>query len=423
MIFTTFQEAQAWIENSHRFGDKLDLKRMNLACELLNHPENSFQSIHVAGTNGKGSTANFLKNILFEAGYKVGFYTSPYVVKFNERIGINHDFISDDDVIKYANELSVLWEKVFTDYNEAITFFEILTLMAFLYFRDQQITYGVIEVGLGGLLDATNVITPVVSVITNISYDHMKQLGNTLESIALNKLGIVKPGRPLVTSVEEESLFSLFKEYTLNLGSSLTMIDFTQVSDITVGEYTTFTYKNETYTLQLPGFHQVKNACLAIETIQTFKQALHIEIKVNEMKRGLFSTLWPGRFEIFHHQIILDGAHNIGGIESLEKTLLAMYPDKYIKCLFCMMKDKEHYKVISDLDEIVDEFHFTEIPYPRRADAEELFLESNHAFKFVHHDFVEAFETLSILKPNEILLVTGSLYFISEIRKLLVPQE
>ncbi|MBU1145430.1 MAG: bifunctional folylpolyglutamate synthase/dihydrofolate synthase [Firmicutes bacterium] len=419
-MFTTFLEAKEWIENLHRFGEKLDLHRMSIACEVLGHPEKAFKSIHIAGTNGKGSTANYIKNILIEAGYKVGIYTSPYVVKFNERIGINYDFISDENVLKYTNILKELWDKIFLETGDSVTFFEVLTLMCFIYFKDEKIEYGVIEVGLGGTLDATNIITPIVSCITNISYDHMKQLGNTLESIALNKLGIVKEGIPLITSVENESLFPLFYEITSKNHSKITFIDFNQIKEVNVSEVTSFEYYNELYKLLLPGFHQVKNACLAIETIRELNLSNDLKITVDHIKAGLIKTTWPGRFEIFHHSIILDGAHNIGGVESLKKTLEAMYPNKYIKCLFCMMKDKEHLKIIAELDNVVDEFHFTEIPYPRRADAEELFFESFHEKKFIHHDFEKAFNELSVLKDNEILLVTGSLYFISEIRKLIV---
>ncbi|MDY0023874.1 MAG: Mur ligase family protein, partial [Candidatus Izemoplasmatales bacterium] len=199
-MFKTVSEAQNWIENIKRFGSKLDLKRMEKVVEILGHPEKSFKSVHVAGTNGKGSTSTYLKSILAQAGFKVGIYTSPYVVKFNERIAINDEYISDDDLVKYANILYPLTEKMLLE-DETVTFFEILTLMSFLYFKDNQVDYAIIEVGLGGLLDATNVIIPEISVITNISYDHMKQLGNTLESIALNYLGIVKDNVPLFTSI------------------------------------------------------------------------------------------------------------------------------------------------------------------------------------------------------------------------------
>ncbi|MDD4987340.1 MAG: bifunctional folylpolyglutamate synthase/dihydrofolate synthase [Candidatus Izemoplasmatales bacterium] len=422
-MFTTFEEAKNWIENAHRFGEKLDLDRMKLACERLGHPEASFKSIHVAGTNGKGSTANYLKNILCESGLKVGIYTSPYVIKFNERIGINDEFISDQEVVGYANLLNGLWDEIYNTYHDAITFFELLTLMAFLYFREHQIDFAVVEVGLGGLLDATNVIVPEISCITNISFDHMKQLGNTLESIALNKLGIVKEGVPLITSIEEKTLFPLFSEITAKRHARLKIVDFKQINQVAIGEITSFRYRDQPYEIQLPGMHQVKNACLAIEVIRELRVRNHLTINEKAIFDGLKRTRWPGRFEIFDHQVILDGAHNIGGIESLIQTLKTMYHGVVIKCLFCMMKDKEHKRVIIELDNAVDEFYFTEIDYPRRANAEDLFLESHHPKKFLVPDYRTIFPKLRAeLKKNEILVVTGSLYFISDIRKLLITE-
>jgi dihydrofolate synthase/folylpolyglutamate synthase len=420
-MFTTFEDAKNWIENAHRFGEKLDLERMKLACEILNHPEASFKSIHVAGTNGKGSTVNYIKNILLQADLKVGVYTSPYVVKFNERIGINDAFITDTEVLEYANILVGLWDQVYETYQDAITFFELLTLMAFLYFRDHQVDYAVVEVGLGGLLDATNVITPEITCITNISYDHMKQLGNTLESIALNKLGIVKEGIPLISAIEEKSLFPLFSEVTSKRHSRLKIVDFSLINQVEIGEVTVFHYRNQAYEIVLPGMHQVKNACLAIEVIRELRLRSRLPIKEEAIFQGLKRTRWPGRFEIFDHQVILDGAHNIGGVESLIQTLKAMYRGYYIKCLFCMMKDKEHEKVIMELDNVVDEFHFTEIDYPRRANAADLYQESHHPHKYLEPDYRQIFASLrSGLGKNEILVVTGSLYFISDIRKLIV---
>lgn len=420
-MFNTFQEAVNWIENSHRFGEKLDLVRMNLACELLGHPEKTFRSIHVAGTNGKGSTTNFIKNILYDAGYSVGIYTSPYVVKFNERIGLNNDFITDEEVVYYANILKELWNQVYRDYNDSITFFEILTLMCFLYFRDKKIDIAVVEVGLGGLLDATNVINPMISVITNISYDHMKQLGNTLESIALNKLGIVKKNRPLVTTEDNPSLKGLFEKTCLENQSKLVMINPDDITEIKVGKSTEFMFQQSRYKLNLTGFHQVKNAALATMCIDTLKEMKEINVNERNIYQGLFNTTWPGRFEIFHQNIVLDGAHNIGGIESLITSIKLVFPHYRVKCLFCMMKDKEHYRVISDLDSIVDEFHFTQIDYHRSATAQELFEESHCVTKYQHIDAIEAFHLLTkSLKNDEVLIITGSLYFVSYIRPYLL---
>lgn len=422
-MFTSFEEAKNWIENAHRFGEKLDLDRMKLACELLGHPESSFKSIHVAGTNGKGSTVNYLKNILCESGLTVGIYTSPYVVKFNERIGINDQFISDLEVLHYANILQGLWDDVYNTYQDAITFFELLTLMAFLYFQDNQVDIAVVEVGLGGMLDATNVIIPEISCITNISYDHMKQLGNTLESIAMNKLGIVKEGVPLITAIEEKTLYPLFSEITSKRHARLKIVDFNQINQVTIGEITAFHYRDQPYEIQLPGMHQVKNACLAIEVIRELRLRNHLTITEDAIFQGLKRTRWPGRFEIFDHRVILDGAHNIGGVYSLIQTLKSMYHGYFIKCLFCMMKDKEHEKVITELDNVVDEFYFTEIDYPRRANASDLFQESHHPQKYLVPDYRTIFPKLRAeLGNNEILVVTGSLYFISDIRKLIVKE-
>lgn len=418
-MFKTINEAQVWIENIKRFGSKLDLTRMEKATKLLGHPEKEFKSIHVGGTNGKGSTSTYLKKILSHAGFKVGIYTSPYVVKFNERIGINDEYISDEDMVNYANILYPLTEKMLEE-DETVTFFEVLTLMSFLYFRDQKVDYAIIEVGLGGLLDATNVINPEISVITNISYDHMKQLGNTLESIALNKLGIVKDNVPLVTAIENINLFPLFAEVTAEHNSRLKIINFDMATNIVVKEVTTFKYQENQYMLNLTGYHQVKNAILAIETIRLLRILNHIQINENDIYEGLKTAFWPGRFEIFNKNIVIDGAHNIGGIQALIKSAKSVFSGKYIKCLFSVMRDKEHKKMIEELDNFCDELYFTEFEYQRRADAEELFLESSHYHKSFHKDYKDIFFKLSDLKENEVLIVTGSLYFISEIRKLLI---
>ncbi|MCK5731420.1 MAG: bifunctional folylpolyglutamate synthase/dihydrofolate synthase, partial [Tenericutes bacterium] len=311
-MFKKFEETIDWIENIKKFGSRLDLSRMIKVLDELDNPQNDFRTIHVAGTNGKGSTASYIKSILIEAGFKVGIYTSPYVVKFNERITVNNKYISNSDVIKYANIVFPIWERLYK-LGDVVTFFEVLTVICFLYLRDQKVDFGVIEVGLGGILDATNVITPEISVITNISYDHMNVLGNTLESIALNKLGIVKPNVPVVTTVENKKLFSLFQEIALKNNSELTFVNMSDIKDIELSEITRFSYKGNKYQSNLSGYFQVKNASLAIETIGILNEKLHLNVTNRNIELGLINTKWPGRFEIFNKNIVLDGAHNIGG--------------------------------------------------------------------------------------------------------------
>ncbi|QWC00667.1 bifunctional folylpolyglutamate synthase/dihydrofolate synthase [Mycoplasmatota bacterium] len=421
-MFTTREEAQNWIENIKRFGSRLDLSRITKVLEILENPHLDFKSIHVAGTNGKGSTSNFIKNILVDAGFKVGLYTSPYVVEFNERIKINHENISDEKLVEYTNILHDVSEKLIEENPEnIITFFEVLTVISFLYFRDQEVDYAIIEVGLGGLLDATNVIKPEISVITNVSYDHMKQLGNTLESIALNKLGIVKKNVPLVTSIEDMHLFPLIHEIASKNESRVKIVNFDLVKNDHVGIQTTFTYQENDYVLNLTGQHQIKNAVLSIEVIRLLRLINNLNITENNIKNGLVNTYWPGRFEIFNSQIVIDGAHNIGGIKALKDSVKAVFKGKNIKCLFSVMKDKQHKQMIEELDNFCDELYFTEFEYQRRADAEELYFESTHYKKSYHHDYKEIlYKLLESLKKDDILLITGSLYFISEIRKLLI---
>lgn len=419
-MFKEFEATKNWIENIKKFGSKLDLSRITMVLERLGNPQNQFKSIHVAGTNGKGSTSSYLAKILREAGYKVGLYTSPYIVKFNERIVINNVYISDETIVTYANQIYPIWEE-FYDKNNTITFFEVLTIMCFLYFRDEAVDFAVIEVGLGGLLDATNVIQPIITLITNISYDHMNVLGDTLESIALNKLGIVKDHTPLITSIENEKLYPLFKKITQKHHAELVFVDFTKLTDVELSETTKFIYKSKEYITGLPGYHQAKNASLAIETINVLNQKYDLNISNEMIRKGLLETKWPGRFEIFNHNIVLDGAHNIGGIEALKKTVNKLYADKNVKCLVSIMADKEHLKIIEVLDNFCDELFFTEFDYARRADAKELFKESHHRNKKLYKDYKTIFLKLSkSLRDDEVLLVTGSLYFISEIRKLLV---
>jgi len=420
-MFSTFQEAVDWIEHAKRFTEKTDLTRMNRVCGWFGHPERAFRSVHVAGTNGKGSTANYIKNILQCAGYRTGIYTSPYVVKINERIGIDDELISDADFLRYANILKDSWDRLYLETGDSITFFEILTLMAFLYYRDRVVDIAVIEVGIGGLLDATNVITPAVSCITNISFDHMKQLGNTLESIAFNKLGIVKPGIPLVTSEADPVLLAQFSAVCADRGSRLRVVDFGKITQIELGETTKFRYFGKPYTLRLPGAHQVKNACLAIEAVQMLREQKEILLHERNILNGLAKTAWPGRFEIFDHRIILDGGHNPGAIATVKATVKTLYRGKKVKCLFAMMKDKDHATVLAEFEDFVDELHLTQIDYPRCAEASLLDAESRHPRKFVHPNAIEAFRYLSrTLAEDEILLVCGSLYLISDIRKLLV---
>lgn len=415
-MFTTVQDGINWIESVKRFGDKLDLSRMELACEILGHPERDLPVIHIAGTNGKGSTVSYLKHILLEQGYNVGTYTSPYIVRFNERITYNYNDITNEELLYYINKVHSLHQDVFETHHQVITFFELVTLISFLYFHDRDIDFCIYEVGLGGTLDATNVVHPMICAITSISYDHMGVLGNTLEEIALNKLGIVKEHVPLVTTVSDEGLISLFTSVTNKHHSELIQVNQKDITEIHYGQVTSFRYKDQPYKISMLGVHQVFNASLSIEILLQLEKRQLVRIENYNLQAGLLKTYWPGRMEIFGN-IILDGAHNIGGTTVLKESMDILYKDKYIKVLYTSMADKEYFDNIQVIETFADEIYFTEIDYHRCETAENLFNVSNHPHKYLRKDPLAALQELKQLKKNEVLLITGSLYFISYIRK------
>lgn len=415
-MFDSINEGIRWIESIKRFGDKLDLYRMELACKELGNPEKELHVIHIAGTNGKGSTVSYLKHILLEEGYSVGTFTSPYIVKFNERITENYNDISDEDLLKYINKVHDLYNEVLDKYDEIITFFELVTLISFLYFKDLKLDFVIYEVGLGGTLDATNVVMPIMTGITSISFDHMASLGNTIQEIALNKLGIVKEGIPLVTSVVDDELRELFKNYTSKLNSEMTVIERDLIQVDKYSTKTEFRYKGTPYTISMLGTHQVVNASLAIEITHQLNRLKKTDVHLSSIRMGLLNTFWPGRIEMFGN-IIIDGAHNIGGMTALKDSVQALFKGKYIKALYTSMADKEYFDIIKVLESFVDEVHFTEFDYPRCETADNLYDVSDHPHKFKHSDAIAALNDLKNVKNNEILLVAGSLYFISLIRK------
>lgn len=415
-MFTTSKEAIEWIESIKKFGSKLDLSRMQYACEQLNHPERSILTIHIAGTNGKGSTVSFLQSMLMASGYTVGTFTSPYIVSFNERISINKVPISDEDLLYYINQIYELYQTTLNTKGWVITFFECVTLISFLYFKETQPDIVIYEVGLGGTLDATNVITPLVSGITSISYDHMGVLGNTLESIARNKLGIVKTGVPLITTVDQPSLLPLFKDVAKEKDAPYKHID---VDDIEIHSYaneTHFTYQNTHYVSGLNGIHQPKNAVLAIELLRRLEQDRHISTIHDAMVEGIKQTFWPGRLERFGN-ILLDGAHNIGGMDALVQTI-KHWQLKTCHVLLTAMADKETDVLIKTIEPIATSITFTQFPYPRCETASRLYSLSTHEHKHQDSDAQHALKTLICKHPNDIILITGSLYFVSYMRPI-----
>ena len=410
-MFNQLQDAIIWIESQVKFKPKADLSRMYEAVNKLGNPEKSYKIIHVAGTNGKGSVCSYLSNILVNH-YKVGTFTSPYIIQFNERIKVNLEMISDADLLIEINEIYDFNVAFQNSYGESLSFFELITLMALKHFKKSGCEVVVLEVGIGGLLDATNVVDSDLAIITSIGFDHMQTLGNTLESIAYNKLGIVKKATPLIAAVDE-SLTDQFMKHAAEQGSFIHLIKDEDLLILNENPLQ-FTYEYHTYESGLLGLHQAKNAALAIAAINY----LFKKIQIKEIKAGIKKTTWPGRVEIISENplVILDGAHNTHGVDALVKTMQAYYKDKNIHVLFCAMADKDYKQMLESLSSIAKTMHVTHFDYKRVSALEDLLSHTPHPYKYAHKDAIDAYLHLIEIYKDDVILITGSLYFISLIR-------
>ena len=320
-----------YLYNLHRLGIKVGLSHTLKLLKRCGNPHKHYKSIHVAGTNGKGSTCSMVAEILIKAGYKVGVYSSPHLVRFNERIKINNTFIKDDEItsfIKYhKNDIEII---------EA-TFFETTTAMAFKHFAENNIDVAVIETGLGGRLDSTNVISPAITAITPISMDHREILGPDIETITKEKGGIIKPNVPVVLGKQEEISTSILRKISRSKNSSILSQEYPQ--NIIVSEQgTSFKIKNESFRTPLIGHHQAFNAALSIAIINQFDSKINSKI----IQKGLDKTTWPGRLQRMSIKppIFYDVAHNAKGIDAMLKTITSLYNCSPIG-LITLKSDKE----------------------------------------------------------------------------------
>lgn len=406
-MFKNKDEAIFYIENIKRKEKRTNLNRMHRALEMLGNPERAYKVIHVAGTNGKGSTVSYLTNILMEAGFSVGSFISPYVIKFNERIMYNLSYISDEDLVKYANIIYDLKLRL-EEEDEVITFFEFITLMGLLYFKDKHVEFAVVEVGLGGVLDATNIFDHALRIITNIGFDHMNALGNTLSEIADKKLGILHENEKLISAVDE-SLLKQFEDHSKELNSRLYWVN-NDIKDINESfKGVSFKYKNEEFRTPLLGIFQAYNAALAIEAVRQIMP----DISSRTIQSALDKTVWPGRLQIIKHKpiILIDGGHNIHGIDAVVKSIKGLTNQK-IHVLFTALKDKEIDKMLRALDEIASDYIFTTINDSRASSIMDILAVNQKPYKAID-DYKEALSYLDNFGPDEIILVTGSLHFIS----------
>ncbi len=398
----TYDETLNYIHSLGKFRYSAGLERINKVCQLLGNPQNDIKCIHIAGTNGKGSVAKFCAEILKTAGYKTGLFISPFVVDFKERIQINNEYISENDLI----ELSETVKETKVELNE----FEFITAVSLLYFRKEKVDFAVMETGLGGRLDATNVLSNVLcSTITKIGLDHTAILGDTIREITAEKCGIIKKNRPVVTVCNQErDALSFISGYTDNL----IIPEFPKIlnSDL---EGNRFLYRGEIFETSLIGVHQAYNAVTAIETIK----ASQIDVDENTIKIAIKNAVFPGRLEIVKQNptIILDGAHNPDGANALTEFLKKQGD---LTIILAMMKDKNYEEYLKIILKYAKRCIVTEIDNNRCMKAEDL---SSVAGKYSQNtecikDLDEAIEKSK--EYGDTVLITGSLYLVSAARKI-----
>ena len=424
-----YTETLAYLDSLGKFGIHLGMERIEALLKELGNPEQKVRTIHVTGTNGKGSVTSMITNILLVSGLKVGKFTSPHLVRYNERIEVDGKEISDQDFALVVTAVRRAVESVMAKGTDQPTQFEVLTAAAFLHFALQKLDYAVIEVGLGGLWDSTNVITPVVSVITNVSLDHTDRCGKTVEEIAMQKAGIIKDGVPVVTAAEGEALgpiqaMSLFKQAPLYIyGKAFTGQEVTssmegQTFTLSAGDY------HSNYEVKLPGAHQILNTAVAVVAA---KLASKQDNRINELAlhQGVALTKWPGRLERISQKpdVILDGAHNPAGAAVLRAALDKYYCGKKICFIFGMMGDKNISQVITTLFRKEDTVYTVRADEGTRAAEPEALAEQIGPQAKAMHDLAEAYKTaLAEVGEDGLVCVCGSLYLVGTFKKMLLNQ-
>lgn len=425
-----YEDAVFYIENGSVSTEKPGLKRMEQLLEKLGNPHKNLKVIHIAGTNGKGSSCSMISNILIEEGYKVGLYTSPHLDKYNERFMINNVCISDEKFVYYTLKIkSICDEMTKCEYGRP-TVFEILTALGFCYFNNENVDFVVLEVGLGGRFDATNVVEkPVVCGITSISFDHTAYLGNTLSEISFEKSGIIKKDCPVVLYSQSDEVYNVVKNIAFDRNAP-----FYYTEDIGINikseniEGTVFSVKNEycdyeNIKLNLLGEYQPYN-CVFVLTICKALKDRGIKLSYENIIKGLENTKWNGRMEICSENplIIIDGAHNAGGIDMLSKSIKRYFENKSITLVLGVLGDKEYKKMIELIMPVVDKVVITEPESIRKLNIEKLSetLSGYNKSVFKEKSIKKAVELAkSITEENGVIICSGSLYMVGEIRKIL----
>ena len=413
-----YTETLNFIHSFKGNGRRPQLERMRWLLKQAGNPQTHFPTVHIVGTNGKGSTTSYLQNILTKSGYQVGTFTSPYITRFNERISINGTEIPDKDLISLVEKAQVLLDDLeeHTNFGRP-TEFELVTLLMFLYFDLKQVDMAIIEAGIGGRLDSTNVLSPELAICTSIGFDHTETLGNSLLDIANHKAGVMRENTPILLGRVSAEVEHFFNQKSYDLQAPLAIID-REIQLLPKDNQTIqISYDHwESPNLKLPmlGQHQENNAGLAVTAAHILAQTFS-KITDKSIQEGIEETHWPGRSEWIGNNIYLDGAHNPQGIASLKQVLKDNFANRRVHILFAGLRRKplaDLLEELKDYDITVTSFDFFEaLPlddYPqdfkRAAD---------------YRDWLAQAESAN---SDDLFVVTGSLYFISEVRNHLINE-
>lgn len=408
-----YQGTLQYLFNLERFGMKLDLSNITSILSGFGNPHLKFPSIHVAGTNGKGSVGAVLHSILCESGYKAGLYTSPHLVDFRERIRVGRELVEKNFIYDFIEGLrKEIDEKHYT-------FFEVTTAMAFEYLAQKKVDLAIVETGLGGRLDATNMIKPVISIITNIGREHTKQLGNAIAQIAKEKAGIVKHGVPTITVADQPEALEAIRSVCAEKNSELIHVQdgsgYSVLNSSINGSKFSFSSDSLEYQdleLNLAGEHQVLNAVTALTAIQKLNQ-LGWKVEEPAIRSGLKQVNWRARLEVFRKEplVLLDVAHNPAGIKAMIKALDQFFPEKQIIFVFGVMQDKDHHSMLKEICKKAKFVVLTKPDYKRAAEPEaleEVLIQMDAPYEVISTVKQAYLFTLKCAKTEDIICITGS---------------
>jgi len=427
----TAKEAVQWIRSLKTFGFKPGNDRMIWMLERLKHPERRLKFVHIAGTNGKGSNVAFLSTVLQSCGYEVGTYISPHVTTYLSRISLNGKEIDEASLVDICNRLKPMAEELAETPLGSPTEFEILTMAAILYFANYSYPDIVIwETGLGGRFDSTNVVHPILSMITNVGLDHIHILGDTIEKIAWDKAGIIKSGVPVITAVEDESAFNVIEEIAREKRTKVYRLgrDFAIENEKMNQEDQSFTFvgpfrRYEEIHLGLKGVHQFKNAATSMMALELLRQYFAFLIDEEPLREGMLKAINPGRLEVVSREplVVMDGAHNPHGTKVIAESVPRLFQYKNCVLILSIMQDKLMDEMLDHLLPLADQVVVTRAKTPRAAQptilAEKIMSKNPQVSIYIEEEPIDAVKkALSLAKAEDLVLVAGSLYLIESIR-------